>query len=155
MSNRILSESESIQKFVDEVIKEENIELHGAKLKVILVSPEIGKLKPANLILANEDLEYFGDCNYLFKISEAHWNAFANDTGSQDLRRILVCHFLAKIYITIGKDGEIKYAKRDSEISGHRWVFNEYGNDYKNDMEIITASIYDMSPEQMEKGLSM
>lgn len=155
MANRILSESESVQEFVDKVIKEENIDLQGARLKVILVSPEIAKLKPANLILANEDLEYFGDCNYLLKISETHWNAFADDKGSQDLRRILVCHFLAKVYITTTKDGEIKYGKKDSEISGHRWVFKEFGNDYKNDMEVITASIYDMSPEQVEKGLSM
>ena len=155
MSNRILSESESIQEFVDKVVREENLELQGARLKVILVAPEIGKLVPGKLIVANEDLEYFGDCDYLLKISETHWNAFEADKGSLDLRKALICHLLAKIYVKTSKGGEVKYTKKDSEISGHRWVFKQFGYDYLNDMEVITASIYDMSPEEIEKGLSI
>ena len=155
MANRILSTSESLKEYVEKIIEEEGLNLQDAKLECVMVSPEIAKLKPAQLIVANEDLEYFGEFHYLLKIGEAHWNAFADATGSLDLRRALICHQLAKIYIKTSKNGTVKYTKRESEISGFRWVFKEFGYDYKNDMEVITASIYDLAPEDMENGITL
>jgi hypothetical protein len=155
MANRILSTSESLKQYVEQVIEEERLNLQDAKLECVMVSPEISKLKPAQLIVANEDLEYFGEFHYLLKISEAHWNAFADAKGSLDLRRALICHQLAKIYIKTSKKGVTTYSKRDSEISGFRWVFKQFGYDYKNDMEVITSSIYDFAPEDMESGITL
>ena len=140
-------ESPEVQKIVDQVVKEENIEIEPAQLGCLIVYPYISKTRAAQIKRVNAETEFYSGFQYILKISGEAWDMLDDET-----RKILVHHELLRIDSQYNeKKGEWKFKLQPPEYIDFYTINERYGSEGLKTIQATVSSLYDLDPRQESK----
>jgi len=144
---RTMELDECITILVEDIVKEKNLDVSGAKIACMLVSPNISKTTVTKIIKSNKELKHFSGYDFVLEISAEVWHNL--DTRTQT---ILLEHQLRHLMVTTNeKTGAYDFKLRQHDIQDFSKVINDYGTDWSKTIKVTLSSIYDLTPAEEDR----
>jgi len=138
---------DEVREIAEKVIKEKHIIIGPAKIKYVIVYPNIQKTIMGRCIRSSKTLKFFSDADYIIEISGEVWDKLQDTT-----RKILVEHELLHI-LPIYNENKDKWSFKilDHDVQDFYKIINENGISWYEEMRTLAKSIYDLKPEDSER----
>jgi hypothetical protein len=138
--------SPELRKLAEKVIADERLDVYPAKIEYVLEYPNITKSVAGRCIKAGKELNFFGQFDYLIKMSGELW-----DQLDEQRQYILMLHELKHVLVTQNDEtGDWVYKLRDHDVKDFQSILSKYGADWISDIKTIAASIYDMTTAEQD-----
>lgn len=137
-----------IQTLAEKVIKKENIDVQDAKIRYLMVSPNVTKTIAARIIKTGAETKLFADCDYIVEVSREIWNSVTDE-----VKYILLHHELLHIHIEEKKD-EVKYLLCDHDVQDFSRIIKKHGVDWLEAVRTVQEQLKDKekSDKDSSKG---
>lgn len=131
IKNKRYELSEEMCRVAREVFEEKMLDIRPARVKYVLVYPNIAKTTAATCTLASNMVNFFGECDFIISASGDLWDAL-----SPDLRSILMFHELLHVVCTQNeKTGDWKFSLREHDVQEFKEIINLYGIDWLDELK--------------------
>lgn len=127
-----------------EIIKEERLDVHPAKIEFVLVTPNISKTAAGKCIKTGKELKFFSDLDFVIEISGDLWDALDTPT-----KRILLEHQLRHILVLQNdKSGDWVFKIKKHDIQDFGKIVSKYSVDWIKKVKLTLSSLYDLTPTE-------
>lgn len=144
IGKKTYSQREEVDRIAKEVIESEKLDLGEARIKFLLVHPNISKRVAGRCIRNYEAAEAMTDYHYFIEFSGDIW-----DKISDTAKHTLMLHELMHVYPTRKADGTIRYALLQHDVMDFRRILVEHGFDWLNEIDKVRA---ELKEEQKKKN---
>jgi hypothetical protein len=147
MAKKLFIEDDDLEKLGNDVIAENRMDVGGATIKYLLVSPHISKTCIARCIKPSNELKHFGNFDYLIEFSEDVYEGM-----TEEIRKIVMFHELRHIFLkTNKKTGELEFTLADHDVKDFYAIIEKHGIDWFNSLKTITSSVHDFENGEQDK----
>ncbi|MCU7496514.1 MAG: hypothetical protein HF314_12550 [Ignavibacteria bacterium] len=135
---------EEMKFMAQEIISEEKIDVHPAKIEYVTIEPNISKSTAAKCVKTGKELKFFSNLDYVIEVSGELWTALDKET-----RRILLEHELRHILVLQNdKTGDWNFKLRKHDIQDFGRIVSKNGVDWIKKVRLCLSSLYDMTPAE-------
>lgn len=146
IKNKRYELSPEMQVYAEAVLQEKMLAIDPARVKYVLVYPNINKTTAATCLVANNMVNFFGDTDFIISASGELWDAL-----SPNLRSILMYHEILHIACSQNeKTGEWKFGLRDHDVKEFREIILAYGIDWLDDLRATFIESGGFEPGDIE-----
>lgn len=138
--------SSDLERCANEIIVDKKIDINPAKIKYVLVYPEINKTTAGRCTRASNLLKLFGDVDYVIEMSGLLW-----ENLDENRRKILMWHELLHVFPTVNKNGENIFRLREHDVTEFMVIIKEHGIQWFDDLRNLFASVYDLEPSEIDR----
>ncbi len=136
--------SDEMKQLANQIISEERIDTHPAKIEYVLVYPNISKTTAGKCIKTGKELKFFSNLDYVIEISGDLWDTLDNDS-----RAILLEHELRHILVVQNdKTGDWTYKLRKHDIQDFSRIVSKHGVDWIRKIKLCLSSLYNLTPTE-------
>lgn len=136
--------SEEMKFLANEIIKDERLDIHPAKIEFVLVHPNISKTTAGKCIKTGKELKFFSNLDFVIEISGDLWDAL--DTAT---RKILLEHQLRHILVLQNdKSGDWVFKIKKHDIQDFGKIVSKYSVDWIKKVRLTLSSLYDLTPTE-------
>jgi hypothetical protein len=128
------------------IITKHKLDLNSVTIRYVLVGPYISKTVHGRCLKANNELKFFGACDYLIEFSKDIWELLDDKT-----KEALMFHELLHPLIKTSTKGQMVPSIVDHDIKDFRRIIKEYGPDWFQNFRDIVKSTYELEPNDMDK----
>jgi len=126
IKNKTFVIADEVAELAKKVIQIEGLDLMGARVKYLMVSPVISKTVAGRCMRTSSELNFYSDADYIIEISGDVW-----DILDDEVKYILVHHELLHINaVSNDKKGTIDYKLVDHDIQDFELIIRKYGIDW-------------------------
>ena len=144
--NKEYVKSDEVEELAKQVIAEKNLDLHPARIKYLLVYPNINKTTGGRCTRASNLLKFYGEVDYVIELSGEFY-----DQLDEDRKKILLWHELKHpMPVMNDKKGEWEFKLRRHDIEDFYAIINEHGIDWHKNLKTMFGSVYDLTPEELD-----
>jgi len=135
-----------LETLAKKVIEEKDLPTNPARIKYILVYPNISKKTAGKCIRCSNELKFLGDCDYIVEMSGDLWEQLDEET-----QYILMWHELKHILVTVNdKTGENEFRMLDHDVQDFYSIIKAHGIDWFTNLKTMAASVYDLDPNDLD-----
>lgn len=146
IKNKRYEMSESMETVAKHVLETTQLRIYPARVKYVLVYPNINKTTAATCTIASNLVNFFGDTDYIISASGELWDAL-----TPDLREILMYHELLHIMpVQNEKTGEYKFSLRDHDVMEFREIITEHGIDWLEQVKATFIESGEFEPGEID-----
>lgn len=144
--NKSFIESNELKEIANKVIENNKMDwLNAVRIRYLLVSPNVSKTMPGKIIKASDELQYFGDFDFLIEVSSDIYEKI-----NTKLKESVIYHLLLHISVVNKEDGETVLKIVNHNIQDFSQVLRNYGEEWFKNLKIIMSSVYDLKPENLD-----
>lgn len=144
--NKEYVQSSEVEQLAKEVIAEKNLALNPARIKYLLVYPNINKSTGGRCTRANNLLKFYGNVDYVIELSGEFY-----DKLDDDRKRILLWHELLHVLpVHNEKKGEWEFKLRKHDIEDFYSIIKQHGIEWHSKLKTMFGSVYDLDPEELD-----
>jgi len=133
--NKTFTSADEVRELAKKTIINEKLDLMGAQVEYLFVSPAINKTTVGRCIRTGPELNFFSGADYVIEISQDVW-----DELDDDVKYILLHHELLHIYpVSNDKKGTIEYKLRDHDIQDFDLIIKKYGTDWFKKLKTVMS----------------
>lgn len=136
--------SDDMKLLAGEIIREERIDIHPARVEYVLVLPNISKTTAGKCIKTGKELKFFSNLDYVIEISGDLWEALDTET-----KKILLEHQLRHILVIQNdKSGDWVYKIKKHDIQDFGKIVSRHSVDWIKKIKLSLSSLYDLTPAE-------
>ena len=137
--------SDELNDLAEEVIKENKLDLNGARIEYMFVFPHVSKTTAGKCMRTTKELKFYSDKDYIIQISGELY-----DVLDHDVRKILMLHELLHVHpVNNEKKGEVEYKILDHDVKDFNRIIKNHGIDWFNKLREEMSSLYELENEQI------
>ena len=140
--------SEELRSMAADIINKECLDIMGAKIEYLFVTPSISKTVAGKTIKANKEMKFLNNVDYIVEVSTDLYERL--DASEQ---YVLLLNQLLKINPTVNEStGEVDYKLIDSNFKGFRKIISKFdGLSTFDKIKEINSSLNDLTPIDADK----
>ncbi len=146
IKNKRYEISPDLAEIATKILGEKMLDIRPARVRYVLVYPNIDKTTAGRCMVANAMVTLMGDCDFVIQMSGDLWDALP-----VDLQNILMYHELLHINcVQHPKTGDWKFNIRDHDINEFREVIEEHGIDWLAEVKDVFITSGGFDPEEVD-----
>ena len=143
--NKEYVKSTEVEQLAETVIAEKNMDLNPARIKYLLVYPNINKTTGGRCTRATNLLKVYGEVDYVIELSGDFY-----DQLDEDRKKILLWHELLHVFPVINKQGEWEFKLRKHDIEDFYTIIEKHGIEWHSKLKTMFGSVYNLEPEELD-----
>lgn len=146
VDNKTYTEDPDTYELAQKVIKEKHLNIEPAKIKYLLVFPNINRTTIGRCTVVRNKWKYFADTDYVIELSGDIWDSISNK-----VKEIILEHELLHVYpVHNEKKDTWSFNILDHDIQDFYKIIKNYGIDWFNEIKTTMASVYNLEAEEID-----